>query len=82
VGHSLQPTALVHEAYLRLVDQQRVRWRNRAHFYAVAAGMMRRPPALAGSLQKAERGYTWQRWRQAIAISTSWVSWPGATPAL
>ena len=31
-GHTLQPTALVHEAYLRLVDQRRVRWRNRAHF--------------------------------------------------
>src|SRR5687767_3303269 len=41
-GHSLQPTALVHEAYLRLVDQQKVKWRNRAHFYGVAASMMRR----------------------------------------
>ena len=41
-GHSLQATALVHEAYIRLVDQQRVRWRNRAHFFAIAAGMMRR----------------------------------------
>jgi RNA polymerase sigma-70 factor, ECF subfamily len=41
-GHSLQPTALVHEAYVRLVDQQRVQWRNRAHFFGVAASMMRR----------------------------------------
>ena len=41
-GHSLQPTALVHEAYLRLVDQRRVTWRSRAHFFGVAAGMMRR----------------------------------------
>lgn len=41
-GHPLQPTALVSEAYLRLVDQRRVRWRNRAHFFGVAAGMMRR----------------------------------------
>jgi RNA polymerase sigma factor (TIGR02999 family) len=41
-GHSLQPTALVHEAYVRLVDQRRVQWRNRAHFFGVAAGMMRR----------------------------------------
>lgn len=40
--HTLQPTALVHEAYLRLVDQTRVRWRNRLHFYAIAARMMRR----------------------------------------
>ena len=41
-GHSLQPTALVHEAYVRLVDQRRVHWRNRAHFFGVAASMMRR----------------------------------------
>ncbi len=40
--HTLQPTALVHEAYLRLVDQTRVNWQNRAHFFAVAASMMRR----------------------------------------
>ena len=39
---TLQPTALVHEAYLRLVDQTRVSWQNRAHFYGVAASMMRR----------------------------------------
>ena len=41
-GHTLQPTALVNEAYLRLVDQRRVDWRNRAHFFGVAAQMMRR----------------------------------------
>ena len=41
-GHSLQPTALVHEAYVRLVDQRHVQWRNRAHFFGVAASMMRR----------------------------------------
>lgn len=41
-GHTLQPTALLHEAYLRLRDQERVRWQNRAHFFAVAAQMMRR----------------------------------------
>jgi RNA polymerase sigma factor (TIGR02999 family) len=41
-GHSLQPTALVHEAYVRLIDQRRVQWRNRAHFFGVAANMMRR----------------------------------------
>jgi len=40
--HTLQPTALVHEAYLRLVGQDRVAWRNRAQFYGVAAQMMRR----------------------------------------
>jgi RNA polymerase sigma factor (TIGR02999 family) len=41
-GHTLQPTALVHEAYLRLVEQRNVDWRSRAHFYGVAAQVMRR----------------------------------------
>ena len=41
-GHTLQPTALVNEAYMRLIDQQRVSWQNRAHFFAVAATLMRR----------------------------------------
>jgi RNA polymerase sigma-70 factor (ECF subfamily) len=41
-GHTLQTTALVHEAYLRLVDQKRVQWKDRAHFFAVAAQAMRR----------------------------------------
>jgi RNA polymerase sigma factor (TIGR02999 family) len=40
--HSLVPTALVHEAYMRLVTLRRVRWQNRAHFFAIAARMMRR----------------------------------------
>ena len=40
--HSLPATGLVHEAYLKLIDQRRVRWQNRAHFYAVAAQVMRR----------------------------------------
>ncbi len=38
----LQPTALVHEAYIRLVDQTRIEWRDRAHFYAIAANTIRR----------------------------------------
>ena len=41
-GHSLQPTALVHEAYFRLVDRQKADWQSRAHFYGVAAQIMRR----------------------------------------
>src|SRR3954471_14795394 len=41
-GHTLQPTALVHEAYLRLVDQRQVDWQSRAHFFGVAAQVMRR----------------------------------------
>jgi RNA polymerase sigma factor (TIGR02999 family) len=41
-SHTLQPTALVHEAYLRLVDQKKPNWQNRSHFYGVASQMMRR----------------------------------------
>jgi RNA polymerase sigma factor (TIGR02999 family) len=41
-GATLQTTALVNEAYLRLIDQKNVRWQNRAHFFAIAAQMMRR----------------------------------------
>ncbi len=41
-GHTLQPTALVHEAWFKLVDQRDVRWQNRAHFLGVAAQQMRR----------------------------------------
>jgi RNA polymerase sigma factor (TIGR02999 family) len=40
-GHTLQPTALVHEAYLRLVDQSKPSWQNRSHFFGVAARLMR-----------------------------------------
>lgn len=41
-GHTLQTTALVNEAYLRLIDTSRMNWQSRAHFFAVAANMMRR----------------------------------------
>lgn len=41
-GHSLQTTALVNEAYMRLVDYKRMQWQNRAHFFAVSAQLMRR----------------------------------------
>jgi len=41
-GHTLQPTAVVHEVYMRLVDQRRVRWQNRAQFFAIAARLTRR----------------------------------------
>ena len=42
IDHTLQPTALVHEVYLRLLDQSSIHWRNRAHFLGMAARMMRR----------------------------------------
>jgi RNA polymerase sigma factor (TIGR02999 family) len=41
-GHTLQTSALVNEAFLRLIDQRNVQWRNRAHFFGIAAQMMRR----------------------------------------
>jgi RNA polymerase sigma factor (TIGR02999 family) len=41
-NHTLQPTALVHEAYIKLIDQKNVQWQNRAHFFGIAANIMRR----------------------------------------
>ena len=41
-GHTLQTTALIHEAYLKLIDQREINWQNRAHFFGIAAQMMRR----------------------------------------
>jgi RNA polymerase sigma-70 factor, ECF subfamily len=56
-GHTLQTTALVNEAYLRLVDSSRVRWQNRAHFFAVSAQLMRRILVdFARARQKLKRG--------------------------
>jgi len=61
-GHALQPTALVHEAYVRLIDQKQVKWRNRAHFFGVAAGMMRRILVDSARRRRAEkRGGGWER---------------------
>ena len=62
VGHALQPTALVHEAYLRLIDQRQVQWRNRAHFFGVAAQLMRRILVdHARSRSADKRGGDWER---------------------
>jgi RNA polymerase sigma-70 factor, ECF subfamily len=56
-GHVLQATALVNEAYLRLVDWKQVQWRNRAHFFGVAAQLMRRILAdAARARRRAKRG--------------------------
>jgi len=60
--HTLQPTALVHEAYLRLAGQRHVRWQNRAHFFGVAAQMMRRVLVdHARANRRAKRGGAAQR---------------------
>ncbi len=62
VAHTLQPTALVHEAYLRVIDQDQVDWESRAHFLAIAAKVMRQvliDHARRRGAQK--RGGEWQR---------------------
>ena len=62
IGHTLQPTALVHEAYLRLVKQERAAWQNRAQFLGVAAQMMRRILVdRARARQMAKRSGRWAR---------------------
>ncbi len=63
-GHTLQPTALVNEAYLRLVDQERVQWTCRAHFFAVSARIMRRI-----LVDHARRRRAGKRGAQAAAIT-------------
>ena len=61
-GHTLQPTALVNEAYMRLVDQRSARWQNRAQFFGVAAQLMRRILVDHARLHQAQkRGGTEQR---------------------
>jgi RNA polymerase sigma factor (TIGR02999 family) len=70
--HTLQPTALVNEAYLRLIDQNQVQWQNRAHFIGVAAQMMRRILVdHAKSHNRAKRGGGAQRVSldEAMAVS-------------
>jgi RNA polymerase sigma factor (TIGR02999 family) len=57
IGHTLQTSGLVNEAYLRLIDQSQVQWQNRAHFFGIAAQMMRRILVdSARSRQYAKRG--------------------------
>lgn len=61
-GHTLQPTALVHEAFMRLVDESRVDWKGRTHFYAVGAEAMRRILIdHARARGRGKRGGGWQR---------------------
>jgi RNA polymerase sigma factor (TIGR02999 family) len=55
-GHSLQTTALVNEAYVRLVDYERMQWQNRAHFFAVSAQVMRRILVEHARRQNLKRG--------------------------
>jgi RNA polymerase sigma factor (TIGR02999 family) len=71
-GQTLQTTALVHEAYLRLVDVKRVDWQDRAHFYALCARLMRRilvDFARSRSYQKRGGGATHVRLDEAVTVS-------------
>jgi RNA polymerase sigma factor (TIGR02999 family) len=63
-GHTLQTTALVNEAYLRLIDQKSVSWQNRAHFFAVAAQVMRQI-----LVDYARRRQVLKRGGQAVKVS-------------
>jgi RNA polymerase sigma-70 factor, ECF subfamily len=60
-GHSLQTTALVNEAYLRLVDYKRMQWRDRAHFFAVSAQLMRRILVERARRHNLKRGAAFER---------------------
>ncbi len=61
--HTLQPTALVHETFLHLIDQSRIQWQNRAQFFGVAAQLMRRVV-----LKYARRQHADKRWGNAIRV--------------
>ena len=72
-GHPLQTTALVNEAYLRLIDASRVRWQDRAHFFAVSAQLMRRILVdVARARKKLKRGgdFIEVSWDEALAVSS------------
>ncbi|HEX8734096.1 MAG TPA: sigma-70 family RNA polymerase sigma factor [Pyrinomonadaceae bacterium] len=72
-NHTLQATALVHEAYLRLLEQREVDWQNRAHFFSIAAEMMRRilvNYAVQRNAKKRGDGVTRLSLDEAISFST------------
>ena len=67
-GHSLQPTALIHEAWLRLAGQSQIAWRDRAHFFGLAARMMRRILVDHARARLADK-----RGAGAVVLSLDWV---------
>ena len=70
-GHTLQPTALVHETYLRLVDQRQINWKNRAQFFGLAAEMMRRILVNhARDRRAAKRGGAAERVSLSVAVNS------------
>lgn len=74
-GHTLQPTALVNEVYLRLVDLEQVTWENRAHFFGLAARMMRRLLVNHAEARRAEK-----RGGGAAKVSLDEAVLPGCAP--
>src|SRR6266542_1764660 len=91
VGHTLQPTALVNEAYLRLVEQKGARWQNRAQFYGIAAQLMRRILVDHARLKNAQKRGGSEQQRLSItsaealgtkpdldvlALHEAWRNWP------
>jgi len=93
-GHSLAATALVHETYLKLVNQTRVRWQNRGQFFALASHLMRRvlvDPARAawrrnGALAAAQCSSTmprcWPERRRALTSPRAWTSSRWTRPSI
>lgn len=78
-GHTLQTTALVNEAYLRLIDWKNVEWKNRAHFFAVAGQIMRRILVdHARSRQNQKRGGNWRR----VSFDEAALVFDGESPDL
>jgi RNA polymerase sigma-70 factor (ECF subfamily) len=75
-AHTLQPTALVHEAWLRLVGQQDARWESRTQFFAIAAEMMRRV-----LLDHARSRMALKRGGGAVQVSLGDADLPGSAPA-
>ena len=72
IGHTLQATALVNEVYLRLIEVDQVRWQNRAHFFAMAARLMRRilvDAARSRGYQKRGAGVTMASLEEALVVS-------------
>jgi RNA polymerase sigma factor (TIGR02999 family) len=76
-GHTLQPTALVHEAYLRLARQDSVEWQNRIHFFAMAARMMRQI-----LVDHARRHNAAKRGANAVGMLVEDLPAPGSVPTL
>ncbi len=93
-NHTLQPTALVHEAYLRLIDQTRVDWQGRTHFFAVGAQAIRRILVdHARQRKRQKRGGAPSAWnsmnrshwppsaaRRFSPSTRRWKSWPSSMP--